>query len=79
MQKLSNLKSIGVDTETFNQLSPLHKELVTDFFKVLEKEKGNMVERVEAAVDIVSDHHNVNTSVLYNYIEKEVDTQLGAK
>jgi hypothetical protein len=79
MQKLSNLKSIGVDTETFNQLPPLHKELVTDFFKVLEKEKGNMVERVEAAVDIVSDHHNVNTSVLHNYIEKEIDTQLGAK
>jgi len=78
-KKLSNLISTGVDTKTFNSLPPLHKEVVTDFFKVLEKEEGNMVERVEAAVDVVSDHHNVNTSVLYNYIEKEVDTQLGEK
>jgi hypothetical protein len=38
-----------------------------------------MIDRVEAAVDVVSDHHNVNTSVLYNYIDKEVDTQLGEK
>jgi hypothetical protein len=79
MQKLSNFISTSVDTETFNSLPPLHKEVVTDFFKVLEKEDGNMIDRVEAAVDVVSDHHNVNTSVLYNYIDKEVDTQLGEK
>lgn len=79
MQTLSNLKSTGVDTETYNQLPPLHKEVVNDFFKVLEKEDGNMVERVEAAIDVVSDHHNVNTSVLYDYIEKETNAQLGEK
>ena len=37
-KKLSNLISTGVDTKTFNSLPPLHKEVVTDFFKVLEKE-----------------------------------------
>lgn len=79
MQKLSNLIPTSVDTQTFNSLPPLHKEVVNDFFKVLDKEEGNMVDRVEAAIDVVSDHHNVNTSVLYNYIDKEVEAHLGEK
>ena len=59
------------DTNAFNELPPLHKEVVTDFYKVLEKENGNIIDRVETAIDIVADFHDVNTQILYNYIEKE--------
>jgi hypothetical protein len=45
--------------------------VVNDFYKVVELEKGNVVDRVEAAVDVVADKHNVSTEILYNYIEKE--------
>jgi hypothetical protein len=38
-----------------------------------------MVDKVETAIDIVADHHNVKTDVLYNYIDNEVDAQLGVK
>jgi hypothetical protein len=75
--KLSNLMSTPIDTKTFNELPPLHKEVVTDFFKVLEKEDGNVIDRFETAVDKTASFHNVNTDVLYNYIDKEVDAQLG--
>ena len=68
--KLSNLMSTN-DTNAFNELPPLHKEVVTDFYKVLEKENGNIIDRVETAIDIVADFHDVNTQILYNYIEKE--------
>ena len=68
--KLSNLMSTN-DTNAFNELPPLHKEVVTDFYKVLEKENGNIIDRVENAIDIVADFHDVNTQILYNYIEKE--------
>jgi len=75
--KLNNLMSTPIDTKTFNELPPLHKEVVTDFFKVLDKEDGNVIDNIETAVDKTADFHNVNTDVLYNYIDKEVDTQLG--
>ena len=71
--------STPIDTKTFNELPPLHKEVVADFFKVLDKEEGNMVDKVETVIDTVADHHNVKTDVLYNYIDNEVDAQLGEK
>jgi hypothetical protein len=51
--------------------------VVTDFFKVLDKEEGNVIDKLETAVDKTASFHNVNTDVLYNYIDKEVDAQLG--
>ena len=69
--------STPIDTKTFNELPPLHKEVVTDFFKTLDKEEGNVIDKLETAVDKTADFHNVNTDVLYNYIDKEVDAQLG--
>ena len=72
MMKVNQLlKQNVVDTTTFNQLPPKHKEVVNDFFKVVELENGNIIDRVEAAVDVVADNHNVNTDVVYNYINKE--------
>ena len=72
MMKVNQLlKPNVVDTTTFNHLPPKHKEVVNDFFKVVELENGNIIDRVEAAVDVVADNHNVNTDVVYNYINKE--------
>tara|TARA_A100001035_G_C27626213_1_gene427815 strand:+ start:547 stop:780 length:234 start_codon:yes stop_codon:yes gene_type:complete len=75
--KLSSLMSSEIDTETFNKLPPLHKEVVTDFFKVLDKEDGTLIDKFETAVDKTAAFHNVNTDVLYNYIDNEVEAQLG--
>jgi len=69
--KISNYNNNIIKTRTFEELPPLHKEVVTDFFKVVEKEEGNIIDRVEAAIDVVSDHHNVSTDVMYDYINKE--------
>jgi len=74
-QVLSNQNKIN--TQTFNSLPPLHREVVTDFFKVLDKEEGSIIDKFETAVDKTASFHNVNTDVLYNYFDKEVDAQLG--
>lgn len=70
--RVNQLVNKPVNTTAFNELPPLHKEVVADFFKVVEKEEGNIVDRVEAAIDVVSDHHNVSTDVMYNYIDNEI-------
>ena len=69
--KINNNNNNIITTKTFNELPPLHKEVVTDFFKVAEKEEGSIIDRVETAIDKVADFHNVSTDVLYNYINTE--------
>ena len=71
MQRVSQLINKPIDTTAYNDLPPLHKEVVADFFKVVEKEEGNIIDRVETAVDVVSLTHNVSTNVVYDYINKE--------
>ena len=71
VQRVSQLINKPIDTTAYNDLPPLHKEVVADFFKVVEKEKGNIIDRVETAVDVVSLTHNVSTKVVYDYINKE--------
>ena len=76
--KLSDLKSQNeVNTDTFNSLSPLHKDVINDFFKNLDKEDGTILTNFETAVDKTAVQHNVNTSVLHNYFDNEIEAQLG--
>ena len=71
VQRVSQLINKPVNTTAYNNLPPLHKEVVADFFKVVEKEEGSIIDRVETAVDVVSLTHNVSTNVVYDYINKE--------
>lgn len=74
--KLSDLKSQNeINTDTFNSLPPLHKDVVNDFFKNLDKEDGTILTNFETAVDKTAVQHNVNTSVLHNYFNNEVEAQ----
>ena len=71
VQRVSQLINKPVNTTAYNDLPPFHKEVVADFFKVVEKEEGNIIDRVETAIDVVSLTHNVSTNVVYDYINKE--------
>lgn len=65
------LKPNVVDTTVFNQLPPKHKEVVNDFFGQVDYENNDVVKEVETTIDKVSTKHNVNTEILYNYINNE--------
>ena len=65
------LKPNVVDTTSFNQLPPKHKEVVNDFFGQVDYENNDVVKEVETTIDKVSTKHNVNTEILYNYINNE--------
>ena len=65
------LKPNVVDTTEFNNLPPLHKDVVSDFFNQVNYDNVDVVKEVETTIDKVSTQHNVNTDVIYNYIEKE--------
>ena len=72
MMKVSQLlKPNVVDTTTFNSLSPRHKEVVTNFYNEVENSTGDIVNRVEKAIDKIATSNNVSTDIMYDYINKE--------
>ena len=71
MQRVSQLINKPINTTAYNELPPLHKEVVADFFKSVENEEGDIINRVETTIDKVATQHNVSTDVMYNYIDKE--------
>ena len=72
MMKVSQLlKPNVVDTTAFNSLSPRHKEVVTNFYNEVENSTGDIVNRVEKAIDKIATSNNVSTDVMYDYINKE--------
>lgn len=76
--KVSNIVSKNhlIDSNSFKSLSPLMKEAVKDLINLLDN-KGNLIFNFENAVGKVAKFHNINEKVLYEYIEKETDEQLG--
>jgi len=73
MMKVNQLlKKNVVDTTTFNDLPPKHKEVVNDFFGQVNYDNVDVVKEVETTIDKVSVKHNVQTNVVYDYIDKEL-------
>ena len=66
------IKQNVVDSSTFKELSPQHKDVVTDFYNMIDYDNDDIVKEVETTIDKVSLQHNVNTNVMYNYIDKEI-------
>ena len=66
------LKPNVVDTTVFNELPPKHKEVVNDFFGQVNYDNVDVVKEVETTIDKVSLKHNVQTNVVYDYIDKEL-------
>ena len=66
------LKPNVVDTTAFNNLSPQHKDVVNDFYNQVDYDNKDVVKEVETTIDKVCVQHNVNTDVIYNYIDKEL-------
>jgi len=66
------LKPNVVDTNVFSQLPPKHKEVVNDFFNQVDYDNVDVVKEVETTIDKVALKHNVETNVVYDYIDKEL-------
>ena len=50
-------------------------KVVADVFSVYEREEGeNLVTNLETSIDKVAKFHNVNTSVVYDYFDKEIES-----
>ena len=66
------LKPNVVDTNTFSQLPPKHKEVVNDFYNQVDYDNNDVVREVETTIDKVALKHNVKTNVVYDYMDKEI-------
>ena len=77
--KLSNIveRELYIDSDSFKSLSPKIKDAVKDIYERIEKETGDIIKVFEGAVDKAAEFHNINTKVLYDYFDKELEEQLG--
>ena len=53
------------------------KDAVKDIYERIEKETGDIIKVFEGAVDKAAEFHNINTKILYDYFDKELEEQLG--
>jgi TRAP-type C4-dicarboxylate transport system substrate-binding protein len=67
------------DSQSYKELSPIMKEAVNDIFKVIEKEQGNIITKLENAIDKISKFHNVDIEKFDEYFDNEILEQLGEK
>ena len=72
-------KNLEIDSQSFKDLSPLMKEAVSDVFKLIEKETGDIIKRFENSVNKVAEFHNINSEKFNDYFDKEILEQLGEK
>jgi len=77
--KLSNIveRELYVDSDSFKSLSPKTKDAVKDIYEKIQKETGDIIKVFEGAVDKAAEFHNINTKILYDYFDKELEEQLG--
>ena len=67
------------DSQSYKELSPIMKEAVNDIFKVIEKEQGNIITKLENAIAKIAKFHNVDIEKINEYFDKEILEQLGEK
>ena len=72
-------EKLEIDSQSFKDLSPLMKEAVSDVFRLIEKETGDIITRFENAVGKVAEFHNINLEKFNEYFDKEILEQLGEK
>ena len=66
------LKKNVVDTTAFNELPPLHRDVVNDFYNQVDYDNNDVVKEVETTIDKVALKHDVKTDVVYDYIDSEL-------
>ena len=72
-------KNFITDSQSYKDLSPIMKEAVNDIFKVIEKEQGNIITKLENAIAKIAKFHNVDIEKINEYFDKEILEQLGEK
>tara|TARA_S200000501_G_scaffold171130_1_gene161231 strand:+ start:644 stop:892 length:249 start_codon:yes stop_codon:yes gene_type:complete len=77
--KLSNIveRELYIDSDSFKSLSPKLKDAVKEIFESIKDNTDDIIKTFEGAVDKAAEHYNINTKLLYDYFDKEIEEQLG--
>lgn len=68
-----------IDSQSYKDLSPIMKEAVNDIFKIIKDEQGNIITKLENAIEKIAKFHNVDIEEINEYFDKEILEQLGEK
>ena len=77
--KLINIveRELYIDSDSFKSLSPKLKDAVKEIFESIKDNTDDIIKTFEGAVDKAAEHYNINTKLLYDYFDKEIEEQLG--
>ena len=68
-----------IDSQSYKDLSPIMKEAINDIFKIIKDEQGNIITKLENAIEKIAKFHNVDIEEINEYFDKEILEQLGEK
>ena len=66
-----------LDSKSYGDLSPKLKLAVQDTFKLIERTSGDIITKFESSVDKVAEARKINKEELYQYLDNEINEQLG--
>ena len=72
-------RSLIIDSNSFKELSPKMKDVVSDIFRVVMNKDGTILEKFELGIKIALNQHDFDLEQLYEYFDKEILEQLGEK
>ena len=77
--KLSNIveRDLYIDSDSFRSLSPKMKDAIKEIFESIKDSTDDIIKTFEGAVDKVAEKYNINTKIINDYFDKEIEEQLG--
>ena len=77
--KLSNIveRDLYIDSDSFRSLSPKMKDAIKEIFESIKDSTDDIIKTFEGAVDKGAEKYNINTKIINDYFDKEIEEQLG--
>ena len=77
--KLSNIveRDLYIDSDSFRSLSPKMKDAIKEIFESIKDSTDDIIKTFEGAVDKVAEKYNINTKIINDYFDNEIEEQLG--
>ena len=66
-----------VDSQSYNELSPVMKKAVNEVFKSIEYNQKDILNTFEHSIEKFAEVNSLNKKDLYNYFDNEVNEQFG--
>jgi hypothetical protein len=77
--KISNIlrETNLLDSKSYKELTPVMKEAIKEIYRLIEKEKTDVLTRFDKAIEKVVASRNIKKEDIEKYFDKEIKEQIG--